>query len=322
MNYSNIAKEVLEMEANELLRASKELENNIEKIVELIYNSKGKLIITGVGKSGLVGAKMAATFASTGTPSFFLHPTEAMHGDLGMIGKDDVVLGISYSGESEELIRILPHLKRLNIPLISMAKSKDTTLGRYGDAFIKINIQKEACPLNIAPTTSTTLTLALGDALAVCLMKRRNFKKEDFASFHPGGSLGKQLFIKIEDLMKKENLPIVPRETILKDAIIAMNEGMLGSVVIVDKDKKVLGLLSDGDLRRFMTSKDFTLDCLAYEISSKNPKTLQNTKLLASDALKLIEEYKIQILIITDDKGKVKGLLHIHDLIEAGIKHD
>ena len=207
MNYKEIVKDVLLTEAKELELASNSIFFEIEEIVELIVKSKGKLIVTGVGKSGLVGAKIAATLASTGTSSFFLHPTEAMHGDLGMIGKEDIVLGISYSGESEELIQILPHLKRFNIPLIAMAKNPNSTLAKYADYFINIAVTKEACPLDTAPTSSTTLTMAMGDALAVCLMKRRDFKKEDFASFHPGGSLGKKLFVKVNDLLRKDNLP-------------------------------------------------------------------------------------------------------------------
>ncbi|MCG3720724.1 SIS domain-containing protein, partial [Aliarcobacter butzleri] len=182
MNFKEIVRDVLLTEAKELEKTANKISFDIEKAIDLIVNSKGKLIVTGVGKSGLVGAKIAATLASTGTSSFFLHPTEAMHGDLGMIGKDDIVLGISYSGESEELIQILPHLKRLNIPLIAMAKSENSTLAKYADVFINIAVDKEACPLDTAPTSSTTLTMAMGDALAVCLMKKRDFKKEDFAS--------------------------------------------------------------------------------------------------------------------------------------------
>jgi len=320
MNYKEIVKDVLLTEAKELELASNSIFFEIEEIVELIVKSKGKLIVTGVGKSGLVGAKIAATLASTGTSSFFLHPTEAMHGDLGMIGKEDIVLGISYSGESEELIQILPHLKRFNIPLIAMAKNPNSTLAKYADYFINIAVTKEACPLDTAPTSSTTLTMAMGDALAVCLMKRRDFKKEDFASFHPGGSLGKKLFVKVNDLLRKDNLPIVSRETILKDAIITMSEGRLGSVIIVDKDEKVVGLLSDGDLRRALMKSDFSIDCTVETIATMNPRTFENENLLASDALQIIENYKIQQLIITDKNKKLLGVLHIHDLLEAGIK--
>ena len=320
MDFKQIVKDVLLTEAKEIEKAAAKVSFDIEKAIDLIINSKGKLIVTGVGKSGLVGTKIAATLASTGTSSFFLHPTEAMHGDLGMIGKEDIVLGISYSGESEELVQILPHLKRFNIPLIAMAKNSNSTLAKYADVFIDINVEKEACPLDTAPTSSTTLTMAMGDALAVCLMKKRDFKKEDFASFHPGGSLGKKLFIKVDDLLRKEDLPVVSRETKLKDAILIMSEGRLGSVIIEDENKKVIALLSDGDLRRALMNDNFSMDCKVEEIATKNPKMLKNKELLASDALQLIEDFKIQLLIVTDENNKLIGVLHIHDLIEAGIK--
>ena len=320
MNFKQIVKDVLLTEAKEIEKAAANISFDIEKAIDLIINSKGKLIVTGVGKSGLVGTKIAATLASTGTSSFFLHPTEAMHGDLGMIGKEDIVLGISYSGESEELIQILPHLKRFNIPLIAMAKNENSTLAKYADVFINISVEKEACPLDTAPTSSTTLTMAMGDALAVCLMKKRNFKKEDFASFHPGGSLGKKLFIKVDDLLRKENLPVVSRETKLKDAILVMSEGRLGSVIIEDENKKVIALLSDGDLRRALMNDNFSMDCKVEDIATLNPKRLKNKELLASDALQIIEDYRIQLLIVTDENDKLIGVLHIHDLIEAGIK--
>jgi arabinose-5-phosphate isomerase len=320
MNFKQIVKDVLLTEAIEIEKAAANISFDIEKAIDLIINSKGKLIVTGVGKSGLVGTKIAATLASTGTSSFFLHPTEAMHGDLGMIGKDDIVLGISYSGESEELVQILPHLKRFNIPLIAMARNEKSTLAQYSDVFINISVEKEACPLDTAPTSSTTLTMAMGDALAVCLMKKRDFKKEDFASFHPGGSLGKKLFIKVDDLLRKDNLPVVSRETKLKDAIIVMSEGRLGSVIIEDENKKVVALLSDGDLRRALMNDNFSMDCKVEDIATKNPKMLKNKELLASDALQVIEDYKIQLLIVTDEDNKLAGVLHIHDLIEAGIK--
>ena len=320
MDFKQIVKDVLLTESKEIEKAAANISFDIEKAIDLIINSKGKLIVTGVGKSGLVGTKIAATLASTGTSSFFLHPTEAMHGDLGMIGKEDIVLGISYSGESEELVQILPHLKRFNIPLIAMARNENSTLAKYSDVFININVEKEACPLDTAPTSSTTLTMAMGDALAVCLMKKRDFKKEDFASFHPGGSLGKKLFIKVDDLLRKENLPVVSRETKLKDAILIMSEGRLGSVIITDENNKVVALLSDGDLRRALMNDNFSMDCKVEDIATINPKRLQNKELLASDALQVIEDYKIQLLIVTDENDKLVGVLHIHDLIEAGIK--
>jgi arabinose-5-phosphate isomerase len=320
MDFKQIVKDLLLIEAKELEKAADKVAFDIDKAIDLIISSKGKLIITGVGKSGLVGAKIAATLASTGTSSFFLHPTEAMHGDLGMIGKNDIVLGISYSGESDELVQILPHLKRFNIPLIAMARNPNSTLAKYADVFININVEKEGCPLDAAPMSSTTLTMAMGDALAVCLMKKRDFKKEDFASFHPGGSLGKQLFVKVDDLLRKENLPVVSRETKLKDAILVMSEGRLGSVIITDEEDKVIALLSDGDLRRALMNDNFSMDCKVDQIATMNPKRLKNKELLASDALQVIEDYKIQLLIVTDENDKLVGVLHIHDLIEAGIK--
>jgi arabinose-5-phosphate isomerase len=320
MDFREIAKEVLLIEANELIQAADSITDEMESAVNLISKCTGKLIITGVGKSGLVGSKMAATFASTGTSSFFLHPTEAMHGDLGMIGKNDIVLGISYSGESSELIQILPHLKRLNVPLIAMARDKNSTLAKSAKVFLNINITKEACPLNVAPTSSTTLTMALGDALAVCLMKNIDFSKHDFDSFHPGGSLGKKLFVKVDDLLQKDNLPIVNEETTLKEAVVIMSEGRLGNAAVVDKNNKLAGLLSDGDLRRNMMQNDFSLDTKVKDVATLNPKYIYDNNILAVDALQIIEESKIQLLIILNKDKTIYGLLHIHKLIEAGIK--
>ncbi|MCD6212447.1 MAG: KpsF/GutQ family sugar-phosphate isomerase [Sulfurovum sp.] len=320
MDLIKIAQETFHIEADALHKAAQRLDQNFLDAIELILNTKGKLIITGVGKSGLVGAKMAATFASTGTSSFFLHPTEALHGDLGMIGKEDILMAISYSGESEELTKILPHIKRFDIPLIGLTGQKESSLGRYSDVFLDISIDKEACPLNIAPTTSTTLTMALGDALAVALMEKRQFKKEDFASFHPGGSLGKKLFIKIKDLMRTKNLPIIDDETSVKEAVVVMSEGKLGTVLITDKNEKFTALLSDGDLRRALMNETFSLDHSAMIYATKNPKSYQNTELLAYEALEIIENDRIQLLPITNEQSKIIGVLHIHDLVNAGIK--
>ena len=320
MDLIKIAQETFQIEADALTTAAKRLDSNFIDAIELILQTEGKLIITGVGKSGLVGAKMAATFASTGTSSFFLHPTEALHGDLGMIGKSDILMAISSSGESEELTKILPHIKRFDIPLIGLSSQKDSSLGKYADVFLDISVEKEACPLNTAPTTSTTVTMALGDALAIALMKKRGFKKEDFASFHPGGALGKKLFIKIKDLMRKENLPIVDEDTTLQKAIVAMTEGKLGTVLIVDKKHKIKALLSDGDLRRALMCKSFKMDNLAITYASKSPKSYKNAELLASEALEIIENDRIQLLPITNEKEEIIGILHIHDLINAGIK--
>ncbi|WP_456471063.1 KpsF/GutQ family sugar-phosphate isomerase [Caminibacter sp.] len=314
MNFKKIAREVLNIEADALLRADVK---GIDKAVEIAYNTKGKLIVTGVGKSGLIGSKIAATLASTGTPSFFIHPTEALHGDLGMITKDDSVLAISYSGESEELIKILPHIKRFDVPLIAMTGDKSSTLARYADVVLNIHVDKEACPLNVAPTSSTTLTLAMGDALAVCLMKKRNFTKEDFASFHPGGSLGKRLFVKVKDLMKKD-FPVADENDTLKESIIKMTEGKIGHILFLDKGK-IKALLSDGDLRRAMMSENFDLNKKALSFASLNPKSVK-ADILASDALKFMEDNKIQLLPVENDNGEIIGVIHIHDLVESGIK--
>jgi len=320
MDLIKIAQETFHIEADALYQAAKRLDQNFLDAIELIMRTKGKLIITGVGKSGLVGAKIAATFASTGTSSFFLHPTEALHGDLGMIGKDDTLIAISSSGESEELTKILPHIKRFDIPLIGLTGNANSSLAKYADVFLDISVEKEACPLNIAPTTSTTLTMALGDALAVALMNKRGFRKEDFASFHPGGSLGKKLFVKIKDLMRTANLPVINNKTTLTEAISVMSEGKLGTVLIVDDTEKLIGLLSDGDLRRALMQKDFNLEHPAINYANKEPKCYHNTELLASEALEIIENDRIQLLPLTNEAGKVLGVLHIHDLVNAGIK--
>ena len=313
-----IAANVLKTEANELTRNAEILDGEFEKAVEILYQTKGKVVVTGVGKSGHVGAKIAATLASTGTPSFFMHPTEAMHGDLGMIGKDDTLLAISFSGESEELTKILPYVQRFGVPIVAMARDKFSTLGKFSDAFVKLDISKEACPLDAAPTSSTTLTLALGDALAVCLMEKRGFKKEDFANFHPGGSLGKRLFLKVKDVMRSENLPIVRWNASLKQAIDTMTHGKLGTVLIVDKDGVLDAILSDGDLRRALMREDFDLNDAAIKYATLKPKELNDKEMLAIDALALIERYKIQLLAVVEN-GVPVGVLHIHDLANLGL---
>jgi len=320
MDLIKIAQDTFQSEAEALLTMSERLDKSFLDTIDVIFTTRGKLIVTGVGKSGLVGAKMAATFASTGTSSFFLHPTEALHGDLGMIGKEDTLLAISSSGESEELTKILPHIKRFDIPLIGLTGNAHSSLAHYADVWIDISVEKEACPLNVAPTTSTTLTMALGDALAVALMHKRGFRKEDFASFHPGGSLGKKLFVKIKDLIRTENLPVISEETALKEAVVTMSEGKLGTVLITDKNGVFTALLSDGDLRRALMREDFSMDQPAIAYATRHPKSYSNTELLASDALEIIENERIQLLPITDKAGKIIGVLHIHDLVNAGIK--
>jgi arabinose-5-phosphate isomerase len=320
MNYFEIIKDVLLVESNSLLNYSKNIDEGFIKAIELIGSISGKLIVMGVGKSGLVGSKIAATLSSTGTSSFFIHPTEAMHGDLGMISRGDAVLAISYSGQSQEILDILPHLKRFNTPLLTMTSSTKSILAKSADANISIKVDKEACPLNVAPTSSTTLTMALGDALAVCLMHKRGFKREDFASFHPGGSLGKMLFIKVKDLMRTENLPIVSKSSTLQEAIFEMTKGRVGNVLIQSRDKTLYGVLSDGDIRRALMKEEFSLNHQVDIYASKSPIVIDNDSMLASEALKIIESKKIQLLVVVDEVNRIKGLLHIHDLVEAGIE--
>lgn len=313
------AREVLRLEGAELLRHADLIGGEIERAVSLILACKGKVIVTGVGKSGHIGVKIAATLASTGTPSFFVHPTEALHGDLGMIGKDDMALAISFSGESEELVRILPHLKRFGVKIIAMARDKNSSLGKVCDEFISLNIVKEACPLGAAPTVSTTLTLALGDALAICLMRQRRFGKEDFANFHPGGSLGKRLFVKVKDVMQSKNLPVASRNASLKQAIDVMTHGKLGTVLLVNEKDALEAILSDGDLRRALMREDFDINDGALKYATKNPKMLDDKNMLAIDALNLIEQFKIQVLPVVEN-GVPAGILHIHDLTSLGLK--
>lgn len=320
LDYTEIAKEVLEIESQALLEAIKRINGaELEAIVEKIFHSRGKLVVCGVGKSGLIGAKISATLSSTGTPSVFLHPTEALHGDLGMLQKDDILLAISYSGKSEELLSIIPHIKRFGNTIITMSRDKLSPLSALGDYFLDISITREACPLNIAPTSSTTLTLALGDVLAVCLMKRRAFKAENFASFHPGGALGKQLFVKLKDLMQTQDLPIIPPEMPLSQAIIIMSQKRLGNAIIA-KDNVIWGILSDGDLRRAMMKQDFSLETQVGAYATQNPKVCDTPDILAYDALKMMEDNKIQLLVITDKHKHIQGAIHLHTLISAGLK--
>lgn len=292
--------------------------SDLDSIIRIILDMDGKLVLIGVGKSGLIAKKIAATLSSTGTPSIFLHPTEAMHGDLGVLQKKDCVLAISYSGESEEIIAILPHIKRMELPIITMSKSRQSRMSMLGDLFLPLKIEKEACPIQTAPTTSTTLTLAMGDGLAVCLMRARNFSKNDFAGFHPGGSLGRELFVKVGDIMHTKNLPLLDTKMSLRDAISIMTNGRLGNAFFVDSKKKLLGVLSDGDLRRAMFDKGFSLQGNAFPYATKNPKVLYNSSTLAFEALQIIEDSKIQVLPILTSDCVLEGVIHVHDLISAG----
>lgn len=310
LNSIEIAKEVFKTEAEAIGHLSKNLDDNFTKAIDLILNTKGRCVVSGMGKSGHIGAKIAATLASTGTPSFFIHPGEALHGDLGMLTCDDVLIAISNSGETEELLKIVPVIKRRKIPLIIMSGNLKSTLAKQGDICLNISITKEACPLNLAPMSSTTATLVMGDALAAALMKARNFKPDDFALFHPGGSLGRKLLTKVKDLMVSENLPIVHPETEFNDLVNVMTSGKLGLCIVLE-DEKLVGIITDGDLRRALKASDKPrFDFRAKEIMSTNPK-LVDADAMASEAEEIMLKYKIKEIIV-GKKEKVVGIIQLY----------
>ncbi len=286
---------------------------------QLIMECKGRLVVSGMGKSGHVGNKIAATFASTGTPAFFLHPAEASHGDIGMITPQDVVLALSNSGETDELVTILPVIKRLGIPLIALTGRADSTLGRAANVTLDVSVAVEACPLNLAPTASTTATLALGDALAVAVLEARGFTEEDFARSHPGGSLGRRLLLYVEDVMHTgKQLPMVTADTLLREGLLEMSRKGLGMTTIVDEHKHLVGVFTDGDLRRTL-DKDIDLRAaLMGEVMTANPKRA-TPRMLAAAAVHLMETHKITALPVVDEHQIVVGALNVHDLLRAGV---
>ncbi|MES2779853.1 MAG: KpsF/GutQ family sugar-phosphate isomerase [Bacteroidota bacterium] len=312
-DYKKYAKEVFQIEAKALADLSKQLDDNFNKAVDTVLKSKGRLVICGVGKSGLVGAKISATLASTGTPSMFMHPVEAFHGDLGMLKKEDVLVAISYSGETEELLKLIPYIKAASIKVIGMSGNPKSTLAKNSDYHLNVKVYKEACPLELAPTSSTTATMAMGDALAVALMKARNFKPEDFAKFHPGGSLGRKLLTTVESCMFKDKLPMVKPTANIQEVINTMSSGRLGLAVVIDKHK-VSGVITDGDLRRAMdkhTAKLFTLN--AKDIMTAKPRTIDK-KMMMAEAEELMNAHKITSLLVADKAGKLEGIVQIYSL--------
>ncbi|MBI5203407.1 MAG: KpsF/GutQ family sugar-phosphate isomerase [Nitrospirae bacterium] len=319
-NIIDIAKRVLKIEADAILALTDKLNSNFEEAVNTIFKSKGRVVVTGMGKSGLVGKKIAATLASTGTPAFFLHPAEAIHGDIGMVTADDVIIAISNSGETEELVGIIPFLKRFNVSLISMTGNPNSTLSKAADITLDVSVKEEACPLGIVPTASTTATLAMGDAIAVALLMKRGYKEEDFAFFHPGGSLGKKLFIKVKDLMHTgDALPLVSPDKSMTKAVMEISSKRLGVAIVVDSDKKILGVITDGDLRRGIEKwGKAVFDMKAGEVMTKNPKTISEDE-LAAKALSIMESKSITSLAVPDSDGKAKGIIHLHDILRKGI---
>jgi len=312
MSSVKIAKNVFEVEAEAIKHLATLLTDDFSKAVDLIMGSKGRLVISGMGKSGHIGVKISATLASTGTPSFFMHPAEAIHGDLGMLTKDDVLLAISNSGESDEIVRIIPLVKRMGIKLIGMAGRENSTLARESDYFLNIAAEKEACPLQLAPMSSTTCTLAMGDALAAALMKKREFKSEDFAMFHPGGSLGRKLLTRVKDIMTKANLPIVTSDSNFQEVITTITNGRLG-LCAVKNSNKIEGIITDGDLRRALERTDKPrFGLTAAEIMTKNPKTI-NQDSMAMEAEEYMLESKINELIVVDELSNLVGIVQLYD---------
>ncbi|EAI9990668.1 KpsF/GutQ family sugar-phosphate isomerase [Campylobacter jejuni] len=310
MNTLEIAKEVFEKEAQAILDLATNLDENFNQAVNLMLNTKGRCIVSGMGKSGHIGAKIAATLASTGTPSFFIHPGEALHGDLGMLTSEDVLIAISNSGETEEILKIIPAIKKREIPLIVMCGKKNSTLVKQGDIFLNIAVEKEACPLQLAPMSSTTATLVMGDALAAALMKVRNFKPDDFALFHPGGSLGRKLLTKVKDLMVSSNLPIVHPDTEFNDLVDVMTSGKLGLCVVLENEKLV-GIITDGDLRHALKASDKPrFDFKAKEIMSINPKVV-DADAMASEAEGIMLKHKIKEIIVGKEE-KVVGIIQLY----------
>ena len=306
--YKSYAVKCFNDEAQAILDLIPQLTSDFDKAIDLIYSCKGKFIITGVGKSGHIGAKIAATLASTGTPSFFLNPLDAYHGDLGMISQNDVVMAISYSGQTDELLRFLPLLIDRKIPIIGMSGNPDSLLAQYSDCHLNIAVKREACPLNLAPTSSTTATLAMGDAIACALINKRSFKPDDFAKYHPGGRLGRRLLSKVEDYMVKTNLPIVSPEAKASDAIFEISKNKQGIAVVIE-NSTIRGVVTDGDIRRAMQkNKDNFFNLAVNDLMSRNPKIIKG-KAKLSEAEQLMRTNSIHSLIVVDEENQLAGII-------------
>ncbi|UIR30980.1 KpsF/GutQ family sugar-phosphate isomerase [Priestia flexa] len=319
LNFKTTIADVLDTEAQAILSKKDYLSEQINECVNFIVNCTGRVIVTGIGKSGLIGKKIAATLSSTGTPSFFLHPAEGLHGDLGMVTKDDIVLAISNSGETEEVLKTIPSIKRIGAKIISLVGNINSTLADRSNLVLSYGIVEEACPLGLAPTTSTTLTLVIGDALAIALLKARNFKAENFALFHPGGTLGKKLLLTVEDIMLVNNRNPIAKETSkVKDIIFKMTEYGLGAINIVNENHELKGILTDGDIRRGLAKEKNILDEKVNALYNKKPITIQK-HLLAAEALKIMEDSKVNVLPVIDNNQQPIGMIHIQDVVKMGI---
>lgn len=309
---------VLKIEAEGILGLVDRIDDNFPKMVELICRSKGRLIISGIGKSGLVGRKIVATLNSTGTRSLFLHPAEAMHGDLGMVDSNDIFLALSNSGETDELNSLIPSIRKIGCTTIVFTGDKTSTLAKQSDIIIDVSVEREACPMGLAPTASSTALLAMGDALAVALLNKKHFKSSDFKKIHPGGILGQRLSSDVQDIMLTgTSIPQVPEGSTLEDAVIEINRLELGVTLIIRSDKTLVGIITDGDLRRLIADKKSIVDLTVEDVMTKNPRTVTPNS-PAYDALNMMEKHQITVLPITNNKGKVQGILHLHDILGKG----
>ncbi|MGH7232862.1 MAG: KpsF/GutQ family sugar-phosphate isomerase [Nitrospiraceae bacterium] len=311
-------KRVLEIEARAIAALVDRLDNRFSDAVDLLYSCAGKVVVSGMGKSGLIGQKVAATLASTGTPSFFLHPAEGIHGDLGMLARQDVLIALSNSGETEELIKLLPFVKRINIPVIALTGRAQSTLAKNSEVVLDVSVSEEACPMGLAPTASTTAALAMGDALAIALLQQRGFKEEDFAQFHPGGTLGRRLLLKVRDLMHQgEAIPRVFSHTPVREAILEMTTKKLGMTTVVDTTGRLSGVITDGDLRRFLEKGMDVSAARAGDLANGEPKVIGADD-LAARAVQTMERYAITSLVVVED-GRLIGVIHLHDLLRSGV---
>lgn len=313
------AREVLRIEAEAVSSLIKRVDKNFEKAVRMMLVCKGKIVVTGMGKPGFIGAKISATLSSTGTPSLYLHPADAIHGDVGRVSRDDVVVAISNSGETEEIIRLLPTIKKIGAKVIAMVGNPRSTLARYSDVIVDVAVKKEACPLNLAPTASTTAMLAMGDALAIALLEQRGFKEEDFAFYHPGGSLGKRLLLKVEDIMREGKAnPTVKEGMRVKDVLLKITEARAGSANVVNKKGALTGIFTDGDLRRHLGVDPLLPTRPVREVMTKGPITISKD-MLAADAFRILREKKIDEIPVVDKKKRPIGLVDVQDLLKAGL---
>lgn len=313
------AKEVIRIEAQAIRELTKRINARFSKAVDIIAKCKGRVIVTGMGKTGIIGRKIAATLSSTGTPSLWMHSAEAVHGDLGQVTKNDVLIVISSSGESDEIKRLLPLVKKIKSKIIALTGNQKSTLAQYSDVVLDVSVKREGCPLGLAPMASTTATLVMGDALAACLIVRRKFKKENFAFYHPGGSLGRKLLLKVEDIMRRgAHYPKVKEDTVVKDVLLAITQARCGSACVLNKKGKFVGIFTDGDLRRHLESNRNLLERRVAEVMTKKPTTISKDR-LAVEAFQILQDKKIDELPVVDAKGKLMGLLDVQDLLKAGL---